>query len=399
MVIDLFPLGIDDVRLRFPAVYQHVLDNVKPERDHNPEDFRREFWWWFGRRHSELRSFLAQLPRYIATVETTKHRTFQFLDGAIRPDHKIVAIGLAGGEHLATLSSRLHVAWAIAKGAWMGVGNDPVYAKRETFDPFPFPLALNPMLAPNDPLCVQQNRLRVLGERLDQFRKDRLAEHPALTLTGIYNVLERLRELESGCNVPPLTDAERFVHQDGLVSVLKELHDDIDRAVLAAYGWHDLTSELVGKPGATLPSAHKSEAQEQAEEELLERLVALNDERSAEEKRGTVRWLRPDYQTLKLGANAPKLPEEHIGSLDIVLPNADKRPKWPADGLEQIRLVRDVLTKATAPTVPEAIASTFDGKNTAKRRDRVGQVLETLVATGIARTSEFENQRRYFLPR
>lgn len=397
MVIDLYPMEIDEVRSRFPAVYQHVLDNVKPERDHNNMKFRREMWWWFGATHRELRSFLKGLPRFITTVETTKHRAFQFLDASIRPDNMLINVGLPSAEHLAVLSSRLHVRWALAMGGWLGVGNDPRYSKSRTFDPFPFPLALDPTA--NDPLHAQQDRLRELGERLDVFRKQRLAEHSFLTMTGLYNALERLRELENDCDVPPLTDAERDVHQAGLVSVLKEIHDDIDRAVLTAYGWDDLIPELVGKPGATLPSPHKSEAQERAEEELLSRLVALNQERAAEEKRGLVRWLRPDYQIPKLGVKAPKPEGEHVGVLDIELPATAERPKWPSDGLEQIRLVRDLLAKAPAPAQPEAIASVFDGRNTAKRRDRIEEVLETLVATGLARSGEHEGQRRYFLPR
>lgn len=85
--------------------------------------------------------------------------------------------------------------------------------------------------------------------------------------------------------------------------------------------------------------------------------------------------------------------------LDIIVPGAFDRPKWPADGLEQIRLVRDMLAKAPAPTIPDVIAAAFDGKNTAKRKDRIRQVLETLVATGMARTGELEGERRYFLPR
>ncbi len=399
MVIDLFPLEIDEVRARFPAAYQHVLDNVKPERDHNNRDYRRLNWWLFGENIPEARKALFSVPRYLATVETTRHRTFQFLDASIRPDNKLVAIGIETAEYLATLSSRLHVVWAIAKGGWMGVGNDPVYAKSETFDPFPFPLAVDPTLAAHEPLHAQQERLRELGERLDAFRKDRLAQHAFLTMTGLYNALERQRELENGCDVPPLTDAERDVHQAGLISVLKEIHDDIDRAVLTAYGWQDLIPELVGKPGATLPSPHKTEAQERAEEDLLSRLVALNQERAAEEKQGLVRWLRPEYQIPKLGAKAPKPEAEHVGVLDIVAPDAGKRPKWPSDGLDQIRLVRDLLAKAPAPTQPDVIASAFDGRSTAKRKDRVAEVLETLVATGVARTGELDGQRRYFLPR
>jgi hypothetical protein len=125
-----------------------------------------------------------------------------------------------------------------------------------------------------------------------------------------------------------------------------------------------------------------------AEEELLTRLVALNRERAAEEKRGTVRWLRPDYQIPRLEVKTPKPEDEHIGTFDIELPAVTERPKWPTDGLEQIRLVRDLLAKAPAPTPPDVIASVFDGRNTAKRRERIAEVLETLVATGVARTGE-----------
>ena len=89
-------------------------------------------------------------------------------------------------------------------------------------------------------------------------------------MTGLYNALEHLRELENRCEVPPLTDSERDVHQAGLISALKEIHE-----------------------------------QDQAEEELLGRLVALNVERAVDERRGVVRWLRPDFQIPKLAAKAP----------------------------------------------------------------------------------------------
>jgi hypothetical protein len=85
--------------------------------------------------------------------------------------------------------------------------------------------------------------------------------------------------------------------------------------------------------------------------------------------------------------------------LDVDLPEVAERRKWPTDGLEQIRLVRDILVKAPAPTPPDAISSVLDGRNTAKRRERVSEVLETLVATGLARKDEQDGQRRYFLPR
>ena len=209
---------------------------------------------------------------------------------------------------LSVLSSRPHVLWSINSGNWLGVGNDPVYAKTKTFNPFPFPATKN------------SETLGKLGSRIDAFRKERIAEHGFLTMTALYNVLERGRELENGCDVPTLSAKERDIHEAGLVSVLKDIHDDIDRAVFEAYGWADLIPALVGKPGATMPSPQKAPEQEEAEEEFLSRLVALNEERTAEERRGLVRWLRPDYQIPKLGHKVRKPDDVEQLAAQLVVP-------------------------------------------------------------------------------
>lgn len=99
MVIDLFGLSERDVRERFPAVYQHVLQSVKPERDAKvgtSADMKEyaKHWWLFGKPRSVLRPALEGLCRYVATVETAKHRVFQFLDAVILPDNMLVAIAL-----------------------------------------------------------------------------------------------------------------------------------------------------------------------------------------------------------------------------------------------------------------------------------------------------------------
>jgi hypothetical protein len=73
-----------------------------------------------------------------------------------------------------------------------------------------------------------------LPERLDSHCKRQQEHHPGLTLTGIYNVLETLRSGES------LTAKEKSIHDQGLVAVLRQIHDELDEAVLEAYGWSDL---------------------------------------------------------------------------------------------------------------------------------------------------------------
>ena len=109
MVIDLFPLSADEVRERFPAVYQHVIERVKPERDNNRREYRRKNWWLFGENIPVARSYLFSISRYISTVETSKHRFFQFLDSSVRPDNMLVCLGSDKADLFAILSSRLHI--------------------------------------------------------------------------------------------------------------------------------------------------------------------------------------------------------------------------------------------------------------------------------------------------
>ena len=54
----------------------------------------------------------------------------------------------------------------------------------------------------------------------------------------MYNVLAKLRSGE------PLTAKDKAQHEAGLVAVLRQLHDELDTAVLAAYGWQDLIADI-----------------------------------------------------------------------------------------------------------------------------------------------------------
>jgi hypothetical protein len=411
MVIDMYGLSAEDVRVHYPAAYQWLLERVKPERDHNNRESRRRNWWLFGETNPLLRRQLSGLPRYIATVETTKHRVFQFLDADILPDNMLVNIALPDAYALGVLSSRVHVAWALTAGGRLGVGNDPRYNKSRCFEPFPFPAAT----------ADQQTEIRALAEELDAHRKRQQAAHPALTLTGMYNVLERLRSGDA------LNAKEKAIHEQGLVSVLRELHDRLDAAVLAAYGWSDLAPALVGRPGATLPLADKAPEQAAAEEELLSRLVALNAERAAEEARGHVRWLRPEFQNPSAAdatspgadAGSDTAPVERVSTrqqtLDIPhddattdgdgglkpalqgdagdgenLPPASRgaakaaKTPWPKTLPEQVQTLRAQLATAPAPLTAETLARRYTGARAAK----VAEVLDTLVALGQARRDE-----------
>jgi hypothetical protein len=95
LVIDAFGLSAEELRTATPAVYQWLLERVKP--DTRPKQSSRNFainGGFLVNRAARCAGALGGLSRYIATVETAKHRAFQFLDASILPDHMLVAIAL-----------------------------------------------------------------------------------------------------------------------------------------------------------------------------------------------------------------------------------------------------------------------------------------------------------------
>lgn len=369
-VIDTFGLTQNDLRQTYPDAFQWLHDRVKPERDKNPREKYRRDWWIHAEPRGRFRAALAGLERITVTSRTSRHRVFQFIGSSFLPETKVLVFGFDDALQLGVLSSRLHVCFANRVGGWLGVGNDSTYNHSDCLEKFPFP----------DPTPAQATRIRDLAEQLDAHRKRQQALHSELTLTGMYNVLEKLRAGDT------LTPKERVIHEQGLVSVLRELHDALDSAVFEAYGWSDLAAELVGKPGATTPLPDKPEAQAAAEEELLRRLVELNAARAAEEARGLVRWLRPDYQnpgatSATATAAAPSQVEADLGPTEEAetpaAPATSGKAAWPRNMREQVAAVRSAL--AHQPLPAEAIAARF------KRTPRAGvqAVLEALEELGM----------------
>jgi hypothetical protein len=344
-LIDLFGLSEAEVRKAYPSVYQHLLGAVKPQRDgqaakSNTADARQYAaqWWLFGKPRPELRKALRGVERYIATVETAKHRVFQFLAVDVVPDNKLICIALDDDFHLGVLSSHFHLSWATTVGGLLE--DRPVYVKTSCFDPFPFPADVP------EPLKA---RIRAEAEALDGLRKRVLAAHDDLTLTKLYNVLEALKAGRA------LTEAERDMHDRGLVTLIRQHHDAIDAAVAEAYGWPaDLDDEAI-----------------------ITRLVALNKERAAEEARGLVRWLRPEFQAPNY--QAPMAQGLDLGEAQPVLPS--NIIPWPATLPEQVSAVQAILTAAPAPLAVADVARAFKSKRPAT----VKPVLDALAGIGMAR--------------
>jgi hypothetical protein len=350
-VIDLYGHPLVEVRQRWPATYKWLVDRVKPERDHNHRATYRDNWWIFGEPRKDLRPALAGLPRYIATIETAKHRTFQFLDASIAPDNMLICIASDDALHLGVLSSSVHAVWAKANGGSIGayIGNVR-YNKTRCFDPFPFP----------DATPKQQANIRDLAEQTDAHRKRVLAKHPELTLTDLYNALIKICVRKTA-----LSAEDKEIDRKGLVTVLNSYHEDIDAAVLDAYGWHDKPDEAT----------------------LLERLVALNAVRRAEEAQGYIRWLRPAFQNPQVQAL--------LVETDFDLAKRSRKGRaagllapalltaWPGTLPEQLAALAKQLAVAPIPQSEAEIAARFTGKG--QWKSRLPDLLAALAALGQAR--------------
>ena len=190
--------------------------------------------------------------------------------------------------------------------------------------------------------------------------------------------------------------------------------------MLAAYGWEDLIPALLGPSGACgsgarwgpllrpqlsaipgglaatgrLPEtsledaasprggAPTTPAQASAphagvEETILYRLVALNAERAAEERRGLVRWLRPDFQNPG-GTGAVQGEAESDTNATV---SAGAKPNWPKSLPEQFQALRSALASRSAPASAADLAQGF----TRAPRAKVADLLETLASLGHAR--------------
>lgn len=188
-------------------------------------------------------------------------------------------------------------------------------------------------------------------EELDATRKEVLAEHSDLTLTGLYNLREKLVKDE------PFSEAEQDQRRRGRIDIIAELHDRINAAVADAYGWpHDLSDE-----------------------QIVERLVALNAERHAEEQEGKVRWLRPDYQIARAGLT--QLPTRgKAEQIEALLPEAKaKKPAFPRDAIGQTAAVLADLRRGGPLTAAEIAGRYSQGR---KVERRIAATLGALVRLG-----------------
>lgn len=248
----------------FEGPFEFTRAVVKPIRDGNRDQGRRENWWRLGRSGRELMATSRGLARMIFTPRVAKHRLFVWAAPSVVPDSRVVAIARDDDTTFGILHSRFHELWSLALGGWHGVGNDPQYTPSLGFETFPFPEGLIPTVPSAD--YAEDPRTQSIARaaaRLNELRENWL--NPP-------DLVRREPEVVPGYpdRILPIDDAAaKILAKRTLTNLynarpawLEHAHQALDEAVAHAYGWgHDFRAGML------------------TDDEILARLFQLNQAR------------------------------------------------------------------------------------------------------------------------
>lgn len=246
---------------QYRGAFARVEELVRPARENVRQRDRRELWWLYATRAPNVNRFLGNHSRVLAIAQISKHLAFAFLPRTLVSSNTLLLFLDDRYSFFAVLQSRVHQTWV---NRWAGAMRQDIrYTSTDCFETFPRPLDGRLDAAEDVGNAYYQHRQNVC-----------IANNEGLTAT--YN---RFHD-------PEESSLEFFE--------FRKLHEDMDRAVLDAYGWTDiptssefvLDDEVEREHGASRRKRpYRYRWPDDVHDEVLARLLALNAERAAEERR------------------------------------------------------------------------------------------------------------------
>ena len=253
----------DPVAADWPELLAIVEERVKPVRRAQNDAGAKRYWWRFIRPRPELAAAIAKLDRVLAVnCGATPHLALVFLPARMVFANTLAILAFPTHAAFCALQSRPHEIWARFFGSTL---EDRLrYTPSDVFETYPFPIdwTTNPAL-------------EAAGEAYYDFRADLMVRNNE-GLTKTYN---RFHDPDD---------------RDPDIAWLRELHAEIDRAVLDAYGWTDIETTCEFLLDYDIDEEEWSSRRRKpwryrwpdpVRDEVLGRLMALNAERAAEERR------------------------------------------------------------------------------------------------------------------
>ena len=236
-----------DDSFKFILPFQIVTTRVKPARDLLTKQIHEErYWLYWDKREGFFKKTQAK-SRLLVCPITTKHLSFRFLPINWVFSHALKLFDIQDYARFGVLQSSLHEAWARQYSSRLK--DDLRYSTSDAFDTFAWPL-------------IPGEHLESLSFQYYQCR-DSLMSNRSEGLTGIYNRFHSYPD----------------AHDD--IGILRKLHVSLDQAVATAYGWQDLE---LGHDFHETKQGIRYTISEAARREILDRLLALNHQRHAEEE-------------------------------------------------------------------------------------------------------------------
>ena len=150
--------------------FQHVVENVKEERERNNRPTRAQHWWLLGETLPAFRKAITGLSRYIGTARVSKHRLFVWLEPVVLPDSKVIALAFDDDYRFGVLHSQVHAVWTNATQALHG-GERPTYNPTECFETFPFPFPDDLQPPAGAPTAQSAESLELNGGMADMVKR------------------------------------------------------------------------------------------------------------------------------------------------------------------------------------------------------------------------------------
>jgi hypothetical protein len=261
-VISFFDRDEAECRRRWPDLMAIVEEKVRPERMMQKRRALRERWWQYGEKRPALTAAISELDRVLVCTLHSKDLSFSFLPARAIFSHALAVFPLATYAAFCALQSRPHEIWARFFGSSMK--DDLRYTPSDCFETFPFSEGWESHPA-----------LEEAGGAYYAFRAELMVANDE-GLTKTYN-----RFHDPDDRSPEITR-------------LRGLHAAMDRVVLDAYGWTDISTECEflldyeddddeGSGRRKKPWRYRWP--DDVHDEVLARLIELNAERAAAEVR------------------------------------------------------------------------------------------------------------------
>jgi hypothetical protein len=218
----------EECRRQWPELMAIVERKVKGTRgSHSTAP-----WWLFERLRGELYAASGAYEWVLSISCISNTLAFARLSTDMVFSHKLIIFLLGFSSAFSLLQSRPHEFWARAFASSMK--DDLNYSPSDCFETFPFPAALLDFAVSDLTQASHRQALDSIGERYHHYRADLMIAHNE-GLTSTYNRFHDPSETSDG------------------ILELRRLHDAMDQAVLAAYGWSDALPTGSGNAPSTSP--------------------------------------------------------------------------------------------------------------------------------------------------